>query len=173
MQIIDCTLNAHADAMLAIFNEAIINSTALFDYQPRAPERMVKWFNAKAVGEFPVIGAIGDDGQLLGFASYGVFRAWPAYKYSVEHSVYVHHHHRGKGVGRTLLQQLIARATEQQYHLMIGGIETSNAGSIALHQRLGFTHSGTIKQAAFKFGRWLDLGFYQLILDTPAQPVDG
>lgn len=173
MQIINCTLDAHSDAMLAIFNEAIINSTALFDYQPRAPERMVEWFKAKAVGEFPVIGAIADDGQLLGFASYGVFRAWPAYKYSVEHSVYVHHQHRGKGVGRVLLQQLISRATEQQYHLMIGGIEMSNAGSIALHQRLAFTHAGTIKHAAFKFGRWLDLGFYQLILDSPAQPVDG
>ena len=173
MQIIDCTPDAHSDEMLAIFNEAIINSTALFDYQPRAPERMVEWFKAKTAGDFPVIGAISDDGQLLGFASYGVFRAWPAYKYSVEHSVYVHHQHRGKGIGRALLQHLIARATEQQYHLMIGGIEMSNAGSIALHQRLGFTHAGSIKHAAFKFGLWLDLGFYQLILDTPAQPVDG
>lgn len=173
MQIIDCTLDAHADAMLAIFNEAIINSTALFDYRPRTAERMVEWFKVKASGRFPVIGVIDDGGQLLGFASYGIFRAWPAYKYSVEHSVYVHHQHRGNGVGRALLQRLIIRATEQQYHLMIGGIEMSNAGSIALHERLGFTHAGTIKHAAFKFGQWLDLGFYQLILDTPAQPVDG
>lgn len=173
MQFIPCTHAAHAEQILAIFNEAIANSTALYDYKPRTIESMVGWFKTKEANRFPVIGAADDAGQLLGFASYGTFRAWPAYKYSVEHAVYIHKDHRGRGLGRALLQRLIATATEQQYHVMIGGIDATNAGSIKLHEQLGFTHSGTIQHAGFKFGRWLDLAFYQLLLETPAAPVDG
>ena len=159
--------------MLDIFNDAIINSTALYDYKARAPESMVGWFRAKETGRYPVIGAVGNGGDLLGFASYGTFRAWPAYKYSIEHSVYVHKAHRGKGIGLALMRQLIVAAKEQQYHCMIGGIDIANAGSIAMHEKLGFKHAGTVKHAGFKFGRWLDLGFWQLLLETPADPNDG
>ena len=173
MQFIACTYESHANAILEIFNEAIVNSTALYDYKPRTQESMIAWFKAKEAGRFPVIGITASDNQLLGFASYGTFRAWPAYKYSVEHSVYVHKNHRGKGIGLALMQQLITVAKDQQYHTMIGGIDIANTSSIALHERLGFTHAGTIKQAGFKFGRWLDLGFYQLLLETPIHPIDG
>lgn len=173
MQFVACNHAAHAAAILDIFNEAIVNSTALYDYRPRAPESMVGWFKAKEAGRFPVVGALAPDGALLGFASYGTFRAWPAYKYTVEHSVYVHKDHRGKGIGRALMQQLIAQAESQQYHVMVGAIDVANAGSIALHEKLGFVHAGTIRQAGFKFGRWLDVVFYQRTLDTPADPVDG
>ena len=173
MQFVTCTHESHAGKMLEIFNDAIATSTALFDYKPRASESMVGWFRAKEVGRFPVIGAIAPDNQLLGFATYGTFRAWPAYKYSVEHSVYVHKDHRGKGIGLALMRQLIERAKEQQYHVMVGGIDITNTGSIVLHTRLGFVHAGTVKHAGFKFGRWLDLGFYQLLLETPDHPVDG
>jgi L-amino acid N-acyltransferase len=173
MRFVECTHAAHAGPILDIFNEAIVNSTALYDYKPRAPESMVGWFQAKQAGRFPVIGAVDEDGRLLGFASYGTFRAWPAYKYSVEHSVYVHKDHRGRGLGIALMRELIAAARAQQYHVMVGGIDMANATSIALHEKLGFRHAGTIREAAFKFGRWLDLGFYQLVLETPAQPVDG
>ncbi len=173
MQIVACTYESHAAEILEIFNEAIVSSTALYDYKPRTPESMVGWFKAKEAGRFPVIGATGADGRLLGFASYGTFRAWPAYKYTVEHSVYVHRDHRGEGIGIALMKELIAAARRQEVHVMVGGIDVANTGSIALHEKLGFSHAGTIVQAAFKFGRWLDLGFYQLVLDTPAQPVDG
>jgi L-amino acid N-acyltransferase len=172
VQFIKCTHSDHAEAILDIFNEAIVNSTALYDYQPRQPESMVSWFKAKETGNFPVIGAIDQSDKLLGFASYGTFRNWPAYKYSIEHSVYIHPDHRRQGIGFALMQQLILAATQQQYHTMIGGIDMTNASSIALHQKLGFTHTGTIQHAGFKFGRWLDLGFYQLILETPSEPVD-
>ena len=173
MQFIKCTYPAHADAILDIFNHAIVKSTALYDYQPRQPESMVSWFKAKEIGNFPVIGAIDESDRLLGFASYGTFRNWPAYKYSIEHSVYIHPDRRRQGIGFALMQQLILAATEQQYHTMIGGIDMTNTSSIALHQKLGFTHTGTIQHAGFKFGRWLDLGFYQLLLETPVEPVDG
>jgi phosphinothricin acetyltransferase len=133
---------------------------------------MVGWFKQKDIGGFPVIGVTNDAAQLMGFATYGTFRAWPAYKYSVEHSVYIHIDHRGKGLGRLLMQQLIISARRQQYHTMIGGIDISNMASISLHEKLGFTHAGTIKQAAYKFDRWLDLGFYQLLLDSPKNPID-
>ena len=173
MQFVKCTYLAHAEAILDIFNESIVNSTALYDYQPRQPESMTSWFKAKEVGNFPVIGAIDQSNKLLGFASYGTFRNWPAYKYSIEHSVYVHPDYRRNGIGLALMQQLILAATEQQYHTMIGGIDMTNTSSIALHQKLGFPHTGTINHAGFKFGRWLDLGFYQLLLETPFDPVDG
>jgi phosphinothricin acetyltransferase len=173
MQFIACRHDTHADAILEIFNDAIVNSTALYDYKPRTAESMAGWFKAKEAGGFPVIGAVDEKGELLGFASYGTFRAWPAYKYSVEHSVYVHKDHRGKGLGLLLMQELIAAARAQQYHVMVGAIDLANKGSIALHQRLGFEHAGTIRQAGFKFGRWLDVDFWQLVLETPANPVDG
>jgi L-amino acid N-acyltransferase len=173
MQLVECTWESHANEILDIFNEAIANSTALYDYKPRTRESMVGWFKAKEAGRLPVIGAVASHGQLLGFASYGTFRAWPAYKYSVEHSVYIHKDHRGKGIGQTLMLKLIRAAMEQQYHVMVGGIDVNNASSIALHKKLGFVHAGTIKHAAYKFDRWLDLAFYQRLFETPAKPVDG
>jgi phosphinothricin acetyltransferase len=172
MQFVACTHEAHAAAILDILNEAIANSTALYDYKPRLPESMAGWFKAKDTGRFPVIGAI-ENQMLLGFASYGTFRAWPAYKYTVEHSVYVHRDHRGKGIGIALMRKLIAAASEQQYHVMVGGIDAANRASIVLHEKLGFAHAGTVRHAGYKFGRWLDLAFYQLLLETPARPVDG
>jgi L-amino acid N-acyltransferase YncA len=172
MKLIRCDAS-FSDQILAIFNDAILNSTALYDYKPRTKESMVSWFETKKKGNFPVIGAVNEAGELLGFASYGTFRAWPAYKYSVEHSIYVAAEERGKGLGKLLLQEIIKIAREQNYHALIGGIDSQNAASIHLHKRFGFQHAGTIRQVGYKFRRWLDLEFYQLILDTPARPMDG
>jgi len=162
-----------AQQILAIFNDSILHSTALYDYKPRTLDSMELWFEIKRKGNFPVIGIVTESGELLGFASYGTFRAWPAYKYSVEHSVYVAAEHRGKGLGRRLLEQLIQEAGAQDYHALIGGIDSQNAASIQLHRRFGFEHAGTLRQVGFKFGRWLDLDFYQLLLATPQQPAEG
>jgi hypothetical protein len=114
-----------------------------------------------------VIGLEDSAGMLLAFGSFGRFRAWPAYKYTVEHSVYVHQDHRGKGLGKRVMQALIAAARENDVHAMVGGIDASNTASVVLHEHLGFQHVGTLPQVGFKFGRWLDLAFYQLLLDTP------
>lgn len=173
MKLVNCTYDAHAGAILAILNEAIANSTALYDYQPRPPEAMVGWFKAKAEKGFAVIGAESDAGELLGFASYGSFRAWPAYKYTVENTVYVHKDHRGRGIARELMRALIERAREHDYHVIVAGIDKDNRASIRLHEAFGFEPAGTIRHAGFKFDRWLDLGFWQLVLDTPRTPRDG
>lgn len=173
MKIIQCSFDRHAQAILDIFNEAILNSTGLYEYKPRTMDRMREWFGSKINSHYPVLGVENETGMLVGFASYGMFRAWPAYKYSIEHSIYVHHDHRGQGIGTKLLKELIAVAGAQDYHVMIGGVDAENEASVALHVKLGFIHAGTIKQAGFKFNRWLDLSFYQLTLATPANPIDG
>ena len=172
MKIIHCD-DSFSGQILSIFNEAILSSTALYDYKPRTPGMMQGWFEAKKKGNFPVIGVVTEEGELLGFGSYGTFRAWPAYKYSVEHSIYIEKRFRGQGIGTRLLEEIVNCARNQSYHVLIGGIDSQNAASIRLHRRFGFEHAGTIRQVGFKFGRWLDLDFYQLILETPAHPVDG
>jgi L-amino acid N-acyltransferase len=173
MQKIQCEEQRHSAAILDILNDAILNSTALYDYKPRLIESMATWFAVKSQNNFPVLGLENDAGDLMGFASYGTFRAFPAYKYTIEHSIYIHKDFRGKGHGATLLEALILEAQQRNVHVMVGGIDASNASSIALHKKFGFAHSGTINQAGFKFGRWLDLAFYQKILTTPEHPVDG
>jgi len=173
MKVIQCEQKRHAEQILAIFNDAIINSTALYDYKPRTIEMMTGWFDAKSKGGFPVIGIENDSGELMGLGSYGIFRAWPAYKYSVEHSVYVDARFRRQKVGKRVVREIIAAAQGQNYHILVGGIDATNSASIHFHESLGFVHCGTIRQAGFKFGRWLDLSFYQLIMSTPSAPTDG
>ena len=172
VRLIECDRTRSAE-ILAILNDAIENSTALYDYRPRTMAMMDAWFDAKTKGNYPVIGAVDEDDRLLGFATYGMFRERPAYKYTVEHSVYVERDCRGRGVGRTLLAAIIERARMQDYHVLIGGIDADNAVSIELHKKFGFAFCGEIRESGYKFGRWLHLHFYQLILETPTDPVDG
>lgn len=168
-----CTEALHAPAILDILNHAIVTSTALYDYEPRTLANMASWFANKRAGDFPVIGAFNPQGELMGFASYGAFRAFPAYKYTVEHSVYVHHAHRGKGLGKILMNAVVDAAQQQGKHVMVGAIDAANEVSLKLHTDLGFTRVGTMPQVGFKFGRWLDLALVQRVLVTPAIPVDG
>lgn len=154
---------------------------ALYDYTPRPASAMAGWFETKRRNDFPapgiaVPGIEDDDGKLLGLASYGTFRAWPAYKYSVEYSIYIHHEcrgrGRGRGLGKRLLAELIDSAIARDLPTMVGGIDLSNEVSIALHEKLGFQPAGVVREAAYKFGKWLDLAFYQKILATPAHPAE-
>lgn len=158
--------------ILEIYNDAILQTTAVYHYAAQSLESRVQWFRQKAEGGFPVIVAQ-EDGRAVGFATYGPFRPWPAYKYTVEHSVYVHKDYRGKGIGKRLLQEIVRLASEREYAMMVAGIDTSNEDSIALHRKLGFTHAGTIRKAGYKFGRWLDLAFYELELAGPQTPIEG
>lgn len=150
--------------MLALFNHEIAHSTALYEDEPRTLATMAEWFAQKTAGGWPAIVAEDDDRQLLGFASYGAFRAYPAFRQTVEHSVYVAVDARRQGVARALMQALIGLAREEDVHVMIGAIDRENTASIALHEALGFEAVGHLKQTGRKFGRWLDLLLYQRIL---------
>ena len=172
-RLVDCTESRHAPAVLAIFNEAILGTTALYEYEPRSPEVISRWFADRRASARPVLGIETRGEGLLGFASCGSFRAFPANKYTVEHSVYVRSDARGRGVGRCLLVALIERTRQQLLHVMVGGIDAGNRASIALHESLGFVHAGTLPEVGFKFGRWLDLSLYLKQLATPDAPVDG
>ena len=163
----------HLPAIRAIYNDAILTTTALWEYAPRSEAAVAAWWEAKRSAGLPVLGVEDGRGELLGFATWGPFRPFPAYKYSVEHSVYLAAPARGRGLGRRLLQTLVREAERREIRLMVGGICASNAASIALHRALGFEHAGTIRAAGFKFGRWLDLEFWQKHLAGPAVPTDG
>lgn len=154
---------ADLPAMLAIYNHAVVHSTASYDYQPRSLERQQAWFASKHDGGYPVLVAE-RAGEVAGFASYGPFRAWDGYRFTVEHSVYVSERHRRQGIASALLQVLVQRARAQGFHLMVGAIDADNAGSIELHRRLGFVEAGVLREAGYKFERWLDLAFMTLKL---------
>ncbi len=172
MKIAECSEN-HKASILDILNEVIINSTALYDYKPRTLEMMDSWLEAKRNGNYPIIGAFDEKENLLGFGSYGVFRNFPAYKYTVEHSIYIDRKMRGKGIGKKLLREVIQSAEIQGYHVLVAVIDAANEVSIRMHEKAGFKLCGKIEQVGFKFGKWLDLYFYQLILNVPAFPTDG
>lgn len=165
---------SHAPAILDILNDAIETSTAVWDYVPRPPASMEAWFDRKERNNAPVLGAFDEDGTLLGFSSYERFRArWAAYKYTVENFVYIHSEHRRAGLGKQLLKALIERAKQQQLHVLVAVIAGDNQASKMLHHGLGFESCGTLKQAGYKFDRWVDMEMYQLILETPENPVAG
>jgi L-amino acid N-acyltransferase YncA len=161
------------EAIREIYNDAILNTTALYEYAPRTPEMMQDWLAMRERDGTPVLGIEWEPGLLAGFATWGPFRPRPAYKYSAEHSVYVAERFRGEGIGRQLMQAIVEEARRADLHMLVAGIDASNVASIALHSSLGFRCCGTVREAGFKFGRWLDLEFWQLILPTPATPVDG
>jgi len=158
--------------ILEIYNDAILNTTAVFQYQARTLEDRLEWFKEKMADGYPVL-VYEDNGRIAGYATFGPFRPSSAYKYTVENSVHVHRDYRGRGIGRRLMEELIRLANEKGYATMIAGVEATNAASIALHEKLGFRLAGTVKKAGFKFGKWLDLAFYQRELDGPAAPEEG
>jgi phosphinothricin acetyltransferase len=151
--------------ILAIYNEVIRNSTAVFSDEEFTPARGQAWFDTKMERGFPLIVAR-DASGVTGFGTFGEFRAWPGYRHSVEHSVHVRVDRRGQGIGRAMVVELLRRAAAGSKHVMIAGIDADNAVSIGLHRSLGFTSVGHFHEVAFKFGRWLDLVFLQCIL-TP------
>ncbi|HME39576.1 MAG TPA: GNAT family N-acetyltransferase [Steroidobacteraceae bacterium] len=164
---IDDASRRDLEQIMAIYNEVIRNSTAVYSEEEFTPARGESWFDAKSERGFPLVVARDTTG-ITGFATFGEFRAWPCYRHSVEHSVHVRSDRRGRGIGRALVVELLARAAAGSKHVMIAGIDADNAVSIGLHQSLGFTSVGHFHEVGFKFGRWLDLVFMQCILSPTA-----
>lgn len=151
------------DTILEIINHEILNSTSIYDYEPRDFETHKLWFEEKQAKNLPVIVAEHDNAP-IGFATFGPFRQKEAYQFTVEHSVYVSEEFIGKGAGKLLLSHLIRLAKEQGYHTMIGAIDAENQDSIEFHKKFGFEEIGRCKEVGFKFEKWLDLSLMQLML---------
>ena len=156
--------------LLLIYNDIILTTTAVYDYRPHTQPMRQQWFDSKREQGFPVFVAEEGD-EILGFSSIGPFRNWAAYKYSVENSVYVAKEKRGKGIGKLLLPPLIEAAKKLEMHTVIASIDATNESSLRLHKSFGFEEVAHFKQVGYKFGRWLDLKFLQLMLKGPERPV--
>jgi phosphinothricin acetyltransferase len=149
--------------ILEIYNDVILHTTAVYDYEPHTLEMRRQWFELKKEQGFPVFVA-DENGLVAGLSSIGPFRAWAAYKYSVENSVYVASEYRGRGIGKLLIPPLINSAKEMKLHTIIAGIDASNEASLNLHENFGFREVAHFKEVGYKFNRWLDLKFLQLIM---------
>lgn len=158
-----------AAAIAEIYNDAVLNTTAIWNDVLVDTQNRETWLMDRTNAGYPVFVAVSGD-IVIGYASYGPWRAFDGYALSAELSVYVHKDHRGKGQGRSLLQTLIDSAKEQGLHVLIAGIDATNEASIALHASLGFKETAHMPQVGKKFGRWLDLVFLQLQLDKRSAP---
>ncbi|MEX5558771.1 GNAT family N-acetyltransferase [Pseudomonas rhodesiae] len=156
-------------AIRDIYNDAVRNTTAIWNEQPVDLANRLAWFNARQALGYPILVAVEND-EVTGYASFGDWRPFEGFRYSVEHSVYVRHDQRGKGLGPRLMQALIERARNAGKYVMVAAIESGNQSSIRLHERLGFVTTGQMPQVGIKFGRWLDLTFMQLALNPGAEP---
>lgn len=152
-----------ANSILEIINYNILNSTALYDYEPRCLENQIAIFDDKLKKGFPIIVATENE-VVVGFGYYSEFRFREAYKFTVEHSVYAHPNHIGKGIGKLIMESLIDLAKAQKLHTMIGVIDSENQSSIDFHEKFGFEIVGTIKDSGFKFDRWLHSVFMQKMI---------
>jgi phosphinothricin acetyltransferase len=163
--------------ILAIYNDVIATSTAVYREDPATLDDRLQWFTSRETHGYPILVAEEEDrpegrprrpaDQILGFASYGDFRAWPGYRFSVEHTVHIRADQRGRGAGTRLMRQLMQRAVGQGKHVMIGGVDADNEASLRFHERLGFVRAARLHEVGFKFGRWLDLVFVQRVLEAP------
>jgi len=146
--------------LCAIYNEVIATSTAVYSDTPTTLAERREWWRTRTAQGYPVL-ILHDERGVAGFATFGDFRAWPGYRFTVEHTVHVRADVRGHGSGTRLVQALLPRARALGKHVMIAGVDAQNAASIRFHERLGFERCGELREVGYKFGRWLDLVFLQ------------
>lgn len=151
-------------AILEIFNFEIIHTANAYIYDPWTLDYALEWFRDKKKEGFPFI-VMEEKGEVIGYSYYGPFRTRPAYKTTVEYSVYIHRDHRRKGIAVQLVDALFKIARENGIHVIMGGVDAGNVKSIHFHEKLGFTQVAYIKSVAYKFDKWLDLILFQLILE--------
>ena len=156
-------VEADLPGILDIYNDAVANTTAIWNDAVVDLDNRRAWFSARRERDFPILVAVRGR-QVIGYASYGDWRAFDGFRHTVEHSVYVRSDARGGGTGKRLMQALVERATFNGIHVMVGCIEAENAASIRLHEKLGFRVAGRFSEVGIKFGRWLDLTCMELKL---------
>lgn len=153
-----------APAILDIINDSILNTSHNYDYEPKTLEEVTTLFEEKIKDEYPIL--IGElNAAVVGYATFGRFRAKPGYDKTIEHSIYLDKKAQSKGLGSEMMRQLIEIATVKGYHVMIAGMDSENTGSYQFHERLGFREVARFSEVGFKFGKWLNLVFMQLILE--------
>ncbi|MFD1797251.1 N-acetyltransferase [Paracoccus aurantiacus] len=168
MDIRDAT-EADLPEITAIYNQAVNETTAIWNERETDLANRAAWLADRHRAGYPVLVA-SRDGTVLGYASFGDWRAFDGYRHTVEHSVYVRTDCQGGGIGKALMLALLDRARGLGKHVMVAGIEAGNTASIRLHEKLGFRQTGLLPQVGTKFGRWLDLAFLQLMLDERSDP---
>ncbi len=151
-------------AILEIYNDAVLNTTANYDYEPRTLEQRINWFADHEKSGHPVLVAVAPGGAVVGWSALNRYHDRPGYRFTTENSVYVAADHRGKGVGKLLMTPLVAAARERGFHAIIAAIDAANTASVRLHASFGFEQVGLFKQVGFKFGRWLDVAYMELLL---------
>ena len=154
---------ADAEAIREIYNREVVESTNTFDLVPRSAEAQLEWLRAHD-GAHPAVVAVDGGGAVLGFGSISPFKERPAYSTTVENSVFVHADHRGAGIGKAIVAELIQLATTHGFHAMIARIVGGNQASIAVHRSCGFELVGVEREVGRKFGHWLDVVEMQRLL---------
>jgi L-amino acid N-acyltransferase len=161
--VIDDLVEEDLPELLAIYNDVIATSTAVYSDLPTTLAERREWWQARQRQGYPVLVAR-DKSGVVGFATFGDFRSWPGYRHTVEHTVHVRADRRGRGIGSALVRALLPRAAALDKHVMIGAVDAANDGSIRMHERLGFVRAGHLREVGRKFDRWLDLVFLQITL---------
>ena len=151
-------------AILDIYNEAVLNTTASYDYEPRTLEHRTAWFEERTRDKYPIFVAEDAKGQVIGWSALNPFHTRIGYRFTAENSVYVAAGERGKGLGKLLLGPLIDAARTRGLHAIIAVIDAQNEPSIRLHAHFGFEKVGLFKQVGFKFDRWLDVVYMERIV---------
>ena len=151
-------------AILEIYNEAVLNTTATYDYEPRTLEHRAAWFEDHAKNQYPVFVAVNDDGRVVGWSALNRYHDRKGYQFTSENSVYVAADQRGRGIGKLLMKPLIEAARRRGIHAILAGIDADNEASTRLHASFGFVKVAHFKQVGFKFGRWLDVIYMELLL---------
>ena len=153
---------ADVPAIRDIYNEAVLNTTATFDIAPKSLEDRLAWFRETQHPHCIIVAE--EDGEVVGWACLRTFRTKPAYRFTAENSVYIHADHRGRGVGALLMRELVELGKRNGFHSIIAGIAEENPASEALHERFGFVRVANEREVGWKFERWLDVYWYQLML---------
>jgi len=161
-QLTDAT-EADLPGLVAIYNDVIASSTAVFSSLPVTLGERREWWQGRIAQGYPVLIAR-DARGVAGFGTFADFRAWPGYRFTVEHTVHVRADGRGRGTGSALLRALLTRAAALGKHTMIAGVDAENTAAIRFHERLGFTRAGQLREVGHKFDRWLDLVFLQRVI---------
>jgi L-amino acid N-acyltransferase YncA len=167
MQIREAVLS-DIEEITEIYNQIVLTSTAIYNDRPALLEDRVAWWQGRRAQGFPVLVAT-ENGSVTGFASFGEFRAWPGYRFTVEGTVHIQSSARGRGVGTALLEELVRLARAIGKHTMIAGVDAENEASLKFLERFGFERVAHFREVGYKFDRFLDLIFLQYWLERPAK----